>query len=129
VRMEQRMVYRMGHGKLSTSSGMLHSSLAVFENQDIGSLIAGWRTARWLDGSSRTQASRSQYHNIERNPSHYCITKETASLLEATSFKRYDRCKRPIAVASPKRIYLDERGRVVHEENMVQNMTNWHLAY
>jgi 2-polyprenyl-6-methoxyphenol hydroxylase-like FAD-dependent oxidoreductase len=44
-------------------------------------------------------------------------------------FNKYDRCKRPIAVASQKRMYLDKSGKVVHEENMEQNMTSWDLVY
>ncbi|KIW94724.1 uncharacterized protein Z519_04701 [Cladophialophora bantiana CBS 173.52] len=44
-------------------------------------------------------------------------------------FERYDRCKRPVAVTSQKRMYLDQSGRVVHEEIMKQTMTSWDLCY
>ncbi|EXJ71044.1 uncharacterized protein A1O5_06037 [Cladophialophora psammophila CBS 110553] len=44
-------------------------------------------------------------------------------------FERYDRCKRPVAVTSQKRMYLDESGKVVHEEIMKQTMTSWDLCY
>jgi 2-polyprenyl-6-methoxyphenol hydroxylase-like FAD-dependent oxidoreductase len=44
-------------------------------------------------------------------------------------FKRYDRCNRPLAVSSQRRQYLDRNGKIVHHENMVQNMTSWDLVY
>ena len=44
-------------------------------------------------------------------------------------FKRYDRCKRPIAVASQRRQYFDKEGNIVESRDMVQNMTSWDLAY
>ena len=44
-------------------------------------------------------------------------------------FKRYDRCGRELAVSSVRRQYLDKDGKVVHKEDMKQNMTSWDLAY
>lgn len=44
-------------------------------------------------------------------------------------FKRYDRCGRQLAVSSQRRQYLDKDGRIVHREDMVQNMTSWDLVY
>ena len=44
-------------------------------------------------------------------------------------FERYDRCKRPVAVQSHKRLYLDQKGDIIHEEVMKQTMTSWDLAY
>ncbi|KAI1326863.1 hypothetical protein F5Y16DRAFT_373657 [Xylariaceae sp. FL0255] len=44
-------------------------------------------------------------------------------------FKRYNRCDRPIAVSSKARQYLDREGKIVHKEEMSQNMTSWDLAY
>ncbi|KAK3312542.1 monooxygenase [Apodospora peruviana] len=44
-------------------------------------------------------------------------------------FERYNRCKRPIAVSSKRRQYLDGKGNVVHTVDMVQNMSSWDLTY
>ncbi|KAI0182402.1 monooxygenase [Xylaria flabelliformis] len=42
---------------------------------------------------------------------------------------RYNRCKRPFAVNSYARQYLDRDGNIVHKEEMVQRMTSWDLTY
>lgn len=39
-------------------------------------------------------------------------------------FRHYVRSDRPLAVSSYKRQYLDKEGRVIHTEEMVQNMTS-----
>ncbi|KAH8896546.1 FAD/NAD(P)-binding domain-containing protein [Thozetella sp. PMI_491] len=44
-------------------------------------------------------------------------------------FQRYNRCKRPTAVSSQRRHYLDKEGRIVHKVDMVQNMSSWDLTY
>ncbi|KAK5678256.1 hypothetical protein LTS10_009426 [Elasticomyces elasticus] len=44
-------------------------------------------------------------------------------------FKRYDRTGKPVAVPSYKRIYLDQKGKIIHEEVNRQNMTSWDLCY
>ncbi|CAK4031974.1 FAD NAD(P)-binding domain-containing [Lecanosticta acicola] len=44
-------------------------------------------------------------------------------------FKKYDRSGKAVAVPSYKRLYLDQKGRVIHEEINRQNMTSWDLAY
>ncbi|KAI1347261.1 hypothetical protein F5Y01DRAFT_329823 [Xylaria sp. FL0043] len=44
-------------------------------------------------------------------------------------FKRYNRCKRPLAVTSYARQYLDREGNIIHKEEMLQNMTSWDLTY
>jgi len=44
-------------------------------------------------------------------------------------FKRYDRTGKPVAVPSYKRLYLNQKGAVVHEEVNRQNMTSWDLTY
>lgn len=44
-------------------------------------------------------------------------------------FKRYDRCQQPIAISSQRRMYFDLQGNVVHQVDMVQNMTSWDLSY
>ena len=46
-----------------------------------------------------------------------------------TFFDQYDRCRRDVAIESQKRIYLDQSGRVAHEEVMKQTMTSWDLVY
>ena len=80
-------------------------------------------------------ALKSLGHNttiLERNPSPL-LQNQGAGIVAGGDtlefFNKYDRCKRPIAVASQKRMYLDEIGNVVHEENMKQNMTSWDLSY
>ncbi|KAF7195251.1 2,6-dihydroxypyridine 3-monooxygenase [Pseudocercospora fuligena] len=44
-------------------------------------------------------------------------------------FKRYDRTGKPVAVPSFKRLYLNQKGDVIHEEVNRQNMTSWDLSY
>jgi len=44
-------------------------------------------------------------------------------------FKRYDRCKREVAVPAPKRMYLDQSGKVVQEMPLQGTMTSWDLCY
>lgn len=44
-------------------------------------------------------------------------------------FKRYDRTGKPVAVPSYKRLYLNRKGDVIHEEVNRQNMTSWDLSY
>lgn len=44
-------------------------------------------------------------------------------------FKRYDRTGKPVAVPSYKRLYLNKKGEVIHEEVNRQNMTSWDLCY
>jgi len=39
-------------------------------------------------------------------------------------FKKYDRCKQPIAVSSTRRQYLDKAGNIVHKVEMAQNMSS-----
>ncbi|KAI9876341.1 MAG: hypothetical protein M1830_006738 [Pleopsidium flavum] len=44
-------------------------------------------------------------------------------------FHKYDATKRPIAVTSKLRHYLDREGHVIHREQTVQKMTSWDLLY
>ena len=44
-------------------------------------------------------------------------------------FHRHDATKRPIAVTSRLRHYLDLQGNVIHREQSVQKMTSWDLLY
>lgn len=44
-------------------------------------------------------------------------------------FNKYDATRRPIAVASKLRQYLDRQGDQIHREDMVQKMTSWDLLY
>lgn len=44
-------------------------------------------------------------------------------------FEKYDRSEKPCAVPSFKRIYLNQKGEIIHEEVNRQNMTSWDLAY
>ncbi|OAP54988.1 hypothetical protein AYL99_10688 [Fonsecaea erecta] len=69
---------------------------------------------------------------LERNPTNL-LENQGAGLVAGgdtmTWFDRYDRCKRPVAVTSQKRMYLDQSGKIVHEEVMKQTMTSWDLCY
>ncbi len=69
---------------------------------------------------------------LERNPTNL-LENQGAGIVAGGDtlafFERYDRCKRPVAVASEKRMYLDKSGTVVHEEVMKQTMTSWDLCY
>lgn len=44
-------------------------------------------------------------------------------------FKKYDRSGKQVAVPSYKRLYLNQKGEVIHEEVNRQNMTSWDLVY
>lgn len=44
-------------------------------------------------------------------------------------FDRYDRTEKQVAVPSYKRLYLNQKGDVIHEEINRQNMTSWDLTY
>ena len=69
---------------------------------------------------------------IERNPSPLLHDQGAGIVAGGDTldfFKKYDRCKRPFAVSSQKRMYLDISGNVVHQEEMVQNMTSWDVCY
>ncbi|EXJ65396.1 hypothetical protein A1O7_01737 [Cladophialophora yegresii CBS 114405] len=46
-----------------------------------------------------------------------------------TFFERYDRCKRPVAVPAPRRMYLDQSGKVVQDMPLKGTMTSWDLCY
>ena len=69
---------------------------------------------------------------LERNPTNL-LDNQGAGIVAGGDtlafFEKYDRCKRPVAVPSQKRMYLDKQGRVVHEEVMKQTMTSWDLCY
>ena len=70
-------------------------------------------------------------HNVtilERNPTQL-LHNQGAGIVAGGDmlafFKKYDRCQRPIAVTSQKRMYFNQDGKVVHEVKMQQNMTSW----
>lgn len=44
-------------------------------------------------------------------------------------FSRHDRTRRPIAVTSTQRLYLNKQGDIVDGEDTVQRMTSWDLLY
>ena len=44
-------------------------------------------------------------------------------------FNKYDATRRPIAVTSKLRQYLDLEGNQIHQENIQQKMTSWDLIY
>ncbi|ORY02578.1 hypothetical protein BCR34DRAFT_627530 [Clohesyomyces aquaticus] len=69
---------------------------------------------------------------LERNPSSLLHNQGAGIVAGGDTlafFKRYDRCGRDLAVSSQCRQYLDKDGKIVHREDMVQNMTSWDLVY
>lgn len=44
-------------------------------------------------------------------------------------FNKYDRTGKQVAVPSYKRLYLNQKGDIIHEEVNRQNMTSWDLTY
>ena len=69
---------------------------------------------------------------LERNPTNL-LDNQGAGIVAGGDtlafFEKYDRCKRPVAVTSQKRMYLNKKGEVVHQEVMKQTMTSWDLCY
>src|SRR6201992_3912049 len=69
---------------------------------------------------------------LERNPTNL-LDNQGAGIVAGgdtlTFFERYDRCKRPVAVPAPKRMYLDQSGKVVQEMPLKGTMTSWDLCY
>ncbi|KAK1750126.1 hypothetical protein QBC47DRAFT_407354 [Echria macrotheca] len=69
---------------------------------------------------------------LERNPTPLLHDQGAGIVAGGDSLaflKRYNRCKRPVAVESKRRQYLDREGNVVHTVDMVQNMSSWDLTY
>lgn len=69
---------------------------------------------------------------LERNPTNL-LENQGAGIVAGGDtlgfFQTYDRSGRDVAIASEKRMYLNQQGDVVHEEVMKQTMTSWDLAY
>ncbi|KAI5366310.1 Putative FAD-binding domain, FAD/NAD(P)-binding domain superfamily [Septoria linicola] len=69
---------------------------------------------------------------LERTPQ-YLLDNQGAGIVAGGDtiefFKRYDRTGKPVAVPSYKRIYLDQTGKTIYENEQRQNMTSWDLAY
>ncbi|KAF2819293.1 monooxygenase [Ophiobolus disseminans] len=74
-------------------------------------------------------------HNItllERNPT-ALLHNQGAGIVAGGDtlkfFERYNKCNRDVAARSGRRQYLDQNGKVVHYEDVRQNMTSWDLVY
>jgi 2-polyprenyl-6-methoxyphenol hydroxylase-like FAD-dependent oxidoreductase len=69
---------------------------------------------------------------LERNPQ-FLLDNQGAGIVAGGDtiefFKRYDETGKPVAVPSYKRLYLDKKGDIIHEEINRQNMTSWDLCY
>ncbi|PPJ50817.1 hypothetical protein CBER1_06505 [Cercospora berteroae] len=69
---------------------------------------------------------------LERTPQ-YLLDNQGAGIVAGGDtiefFKRYDRTGKPVAVPSLKRIYLNQQGEIIYENEQRQNMTSWDLAY
>lgn len=88
-----------------------------------------------LGGLAAGIALKTLGHNItilERNPTPL-LQNQGAGIVAGGDtlafFEKYDRCKRPFACPSQKRMYLDKEGKVVHAIEKRQAMTSWDLAY
>ena len=69
---------------------------------------------------------------LERNPTNLLHNQGAGIVAGGDTlkwFEQYDRCKRPVAVPSQKRMYLNQKGDIIHEELNRQNMTSWDLCY
>lgn len=69
---------------------------------------------------------------MERNPTpllHHQGAGVVAGGETQAFFEKYDTSRRPIAVTSKLRQYLDRRGHQIHEEHSKQQMTSWDLLY
>lgn len=69
---------------------------------------------------------------LERNPQ-FLLDNQGAGIVAGgdtiSFFEKYDRTGKPVAVPSYKRLYLNQKGDVIHEEVNRQNMTSWDLCY
>jgi 2-polyprenyl-6-methoxyphenol hydroxylase-like FAD-dependent oxidoreductase len=69
---------------------------------------------------------------LERNPNKL-LDNQGAGIVAGGDtmafFEKYNRCPRDVAIQSQKRLYLDPKGNIVHEEVMKQTMTSWDLVY
>lgn len=106
-----------------------HSSTSWNRPKDI--IIVGGS----LGGLFTGVALKQQGYNttiLERNPTNL-LDNQGAGIVAGgdtlTFFERYDRCKRPIAVPAPKRMYLDQSGKIVQEMPLKGTMTSWDLCY
>ncbi|KAH8900126.1 FAD/NAD(P)-binding domain-containing protein [Thozetella sp. PMI_491] len=69
---------------------------------------------------------------LERNPTPLLHDQGAGIVAGGDSlefFETFNRCKRPMAVTSQRRQYLDKEGNVVHRVDMIQNMSSWDLTY
>lgn len=66
---------------------------------------------------------------FERNPTHNQGAGVVAGGHTQDFFNKYDAMRRPIAVTSKLRQYLDLQGNQIYEEGTVQKMTSWDLLY
>ncbi|MCJ1448608.1 MAG: hypothetical protein MMC23_009125 [Stictis urceolatum] len=69
---------------------------------------------------------------LERNPTNLLHNQGAGIVAGGDTnafFEEYDRTGRQFAVPSERRLYLDQAGKVIHEEANKQYMTSWDLAY
>jgi len=96
--------------------------------RQVGGSLGGLCTALAL----KSLPQRHRITILERNPEPLLHNQGAGIVAGGDTlnfFRRYDRCDRPLAVSSQRRQYLDRDGKVVHREDMVQNMTSWDLVY
>lgn len=94
----------------------------------VGGSLGGLCTALAL----KSLPQRHRITILERNPTPLLHNQGAGIVAGGDTlnfFKRHDRCKRPLAVSSQRRQYLNKDGAIVHKEDMVQNMTSWDLVY
>ncbi|KAH6625643.1 monooxygenase [Boeremia exigua] len=112
------------------SEGYPHATTAKLEIVIIGASLGGLATALALKRLPSPHA-----HSItllERSPKPV-LDNQGAGIVAGGDtlafFQKYDRGESELAVSSLRRQYLDKDGKIVHKEDVKQNMTSWDLAY
>ncbi|KAK4560368.1 hypothetical protein LTR86_005564 [Recurvomyces mirabilis] len=110
------------NGDSHTTNGVKPKPRIVIVGGSLGGLFAG--TALKSHGFDTIL--------LERNPENLLHNQGAGIVAGGDTiefFKRYDRTGKPVAVPSYKRLYLNQKGDVIHEEVNRQNMTSWDLSY
>ncbi|KAK6431568.1 hypothetical protein LTR95_012270 [Oleoguttula sp. CCFEE 5521] len=119
------------HDTVSTTNGHTNGHTSGHPKNILHIVIIGGSLAGLASGVSLLRLGH-KITILERNPTPL-LQNQGAGIVAGgdtlSFFKQYDRCQRPFAVPSQKRMYLDRQGEVVHEVAMKQAMTSWDLAY
>ncbi|KAK5108602.1 hypothetical protein LTR62_008178 [Meristemomyces frigidus] len=110
------------NGVAHNSDGVKHKPKIVIVGGSLGGLFAG--TALKTHGYDTILLERNPDNLLHNQGAGIVAGGDTISF-----FERYDRTGKPVAVPSYKRIYLNQKGDVIHEQAQRQNMTSWDLSY